>query len=190
MTPLQFDPETTALVLIDLQHAIKARPLSPHSFDVVVTSARRLGHALRARGGTVVYVRVDIADMQPRTAIDAPSQMTGTPPPEASELVGESGYQDGDLLITKRTWGAFYGTALDQKLRWKGIRTIILGGVATNFGVESTARAACDRGYELIFPEDAMSSVSTEVHEFPLKYVFPRMGHVRSTAQVLEYLAQ
>lgn len=84
--------------------------------------------------------------------------------------------------------GAFYGTDLEQQLRRRNIRTIILGGIATNFGVECTARSAFDRGYQLVFAEDAMSSVSAEAHQFSVDTIFPRMGRVRSTAQIITAL--
>jgi nicotinamidase-related amidase len=102
-----------------------------------------------------------------RPMLPSEIRMHRAPPATASQLIPENGYQSGDLMITKRQWGAFYGTELDQQLRRRGIRTIILGGVATNFGVESTARAAFDRGYEVIFVEDAMTSISAEVHHLP-----------------------
>ena len=110
------------------------------------------------------------------------------PLPGASQLVAESGYQAGDLLITKRQWGAFYGTELNQQLRRRKVQTIILGGIATNFGVESTARDAFDRGYELIFVEDAMSSLSVPAHDFAIQNIFPRVGRVRTVEEVLKKL--
>jgi nicotinamidase-related amidase len=87
--------------------------------------------------------------------------------------------------VTKRQWGAFYGTDLDLQLRRRDIRTIIMAGIATNFGVESTARDAQERGYELIFAEDAISSMSVEMHRFPVENIFPVMGRVRSTEEIL-----
>jgi nicotinamidase-related amidase len=190
MSTLQFDPKSTALVLIDLQHGIVGRPLARHSASDVIARAAQLASALRARGGTVVYVRVDLAEVLHRP-VDAPTRDPNAPPPPAmaSQIVPESGYQAADLLITKRQWGAFYGTELDQQLRRRRIRTVLLGGVATNFGVESTARAAFDRGYELIFVEDAMSSVSATAHDFAEQNIFPSMGRVRKLEQVLEALA-
>jgi nicotinamidase-related amidase len=110
------------------------------------------------------------------------------PPPSASELVPEAGIQPGDIIITKRQWGAFYGTNLEQALDRKGIDTIIMAGIATNMGVESTARAAFDAGYALVFAEDAMTTMSAEWHEFPIKNLFPRMGRVRTTAEIIEAL--
>jgi nicotinamidase-related amidase len=91
--------------------------------------------------------------------------------------------------VTKRHWGAFYGTELEQQLLRRGIKTIILGGVATNFGVESTARAAFDRGYEILFAEDAMSSISAEAHDFSVRSLFPRIGRVRTVDQILAGLS-
>lgn len=187
---LQFDPQSAALVLIDLQNGIVGRTLAPHSAHEVVGRAARLAAALRVNRGAVVYVRVDVADVL-RLPVDAPMRDPNAPPPppSASQVVAESGYQASDLLITKRQWGAFYGTELDQQLRRRKVQTIILGGIATNFGVESTARAAFDRGYELIFVEDAMSSLSAAAHDFAIQNIFPRMGRVRSTAETLSALA-
>jgi nicotinamidase-related amidase len=192
MTHLAIDAKSTALVLIDLQHGIVGRPqLAPHAGADLVKRAASLAEAFREKGGTVAYVRVEIGEVL-RPQVDAPmfDPSAPPPPPIASQLVPESGYQAGDLLIVKRQWGAFYGTDLDQQLRRRGIRTIVIGGIATNFGVESTARAAFDRGYALIFVEDAMASFSAEVHGFAVQHIFPRMGRVRTSGEVLEALGQ
>jgi nicotinamidase-related amidase len=185
---LTLNPKTTALVLIDLQQAIVARQLAPHTSADVVARAAKLASALRDSGGTVAYVHVLITDIL-RLPADKPTQRPSEPfPPSASELVPEAGFTEGDLLITKRQWGAFYGTNLEQQLRRRGIKTIILGGIATNMGVESTARAAHDQGYELVFAEDAMSSMSTEFHQFPVQNIFPIMGRVRSSDEIITAL--
>lgn len=189
MSTLSLPAASTALVLIDLQRAIVARELAPHPAAKVLENARQLAAAFRAAGGTVVYVHVDLASILKPLA-DAPSQPPGSPPPpaNASEVVPESGYQPGDLLVTKRHWGAFYGTDLEQHLRRRHITTIVLGGIATNYGVESTARAAAERAYEQVFVEDAMTSMSADAHAFSLKYVLARIGRVRSTAEVIAAL--
>ena len=96
--------------------------------------------------------------------------------PGWSDFVPELNIQKDDFLITKHQWGAFYGTELDLQLRRRGINTIILCGISTNFGVESTARSAYELGYNQIFVEDAMSARSKEEHEYPLKYIFPGLG--------------
>jgi nicotinamidase-related amidase len=183
------DPATTALVLIDLQRGIVGRPLAPHAPADVVRRAAGLAAALRAKGGLVAYVRVLVAEIL-ALPVDAPNPRPATPPPpESWELVPEAGRLPTDPLISKRQWGAFHGTDLDQHLRRRGVRTVIMAGIATNFGVESTARAAFDRGYALVFAEDAMTSATAEMHDFSVKTLFPRMGRVRSTAQIAAALA-
>jgi nicotinamidase-related amidase len=140
----------------------------------------------RSLGSTVALVRVDFLGDKDRLqpAIDAPPMGTLG----KSALVPEVGPKEGDILITKRQWGAFYGTELDLQLRRRGIRTIVLGGIATNFGVESTARDAFERGYDQVFVEDAMSSVNADGHRFTVEVIFPRIGKVRSTDEVLRAL--
>ncbi len=186
---LALDPKTTALVLIDLQHGITARQVAPHASADVLSRAAQLAAAMRAGGGTVIYVRVLGSEfLQLPTDVSFP-RPTGPLPPNVFDLVPESGVQPTDIVVTKRQWGAFYGTDLEQHLRRRQIRTIILGGIATHIGVESTARTAYDEGFELVFAEDAMSSLSAETHAFPVAHTFPRMGRVRSTAQILAALA-
>jgi nicotinamidase-related amidase len=189
MADFELDAKTTAMVMIDLQKGIVGRPLQPHAAPAIMGNSAKLAAALRSAGGALVFVRVDLADMIHQPA-DSPTRDPNAPKPpaEASELSSDSGYLPGDIVVTKRSWGAFYGTELDQLLRRRGIRTIVIGGVATNIGVESTARAAYDRGYHLVFVEDAMSTLSPEWHRFAVENIFPRMGHVRSTEQVLAAL--
>jgi nicotinamidase-related amidase len=189
MDKLELDPKTTALILIDLQHGIIGLPLAPRTGAEVIKTAAALATTVRSAGGTVIYVRIEVSEILHRPT-DAPTRDPNAPPPPAiaSQLVPESGVQDGDIVIVKRQWGAFYGTALEQQLRRRGIRTIMIGGIATNIGVESTAREAFDRGYEMVFVEDAMSTISQEAHTFAVTTIFPRMGRVRTAAQLHEAL--
>ena len=189
MSTLSMDPKTTALVLIDLQQGLVARPGAPRPGADVVRNAVRLAAKFRERGAVVALVRVSFAPDRKdavNTQVDAPFQMSGPLPPNWSEIVPEVGPREGDLVITKRQWGAFYGTDLDLHLRRRGVRTIVLGGIATNFGVESTARDAFERAYQLIFVEDAMTSLTVEGHAFVIQNIFPRLGLVRSTDVVIE----
>ena len=186
----EMDPKTTALILIDLQTGILAREPAPHTAKDVVSRCAQLANAVRSTGGTVVYVHVllhEIARLpaaSPMIPPDAPK-----PPAAASELVPEAGYQpETDILITKRQWGAFHGTPLDQLLRRRGITTIVMGGIATNFGVESTARTAAEHGYAVVFAEDAMSTMSAEMHAFAVGKIFPIIGRVHSSAEIEEAL--
>ena len=189
---LELEPARTALVVIDLQRGIVAMPTAPRSSAEVVTRAVQLAAALRAAGGIVVLVHVtpspDGKDgLRPVT--DAPAQTGGRSlPPEWADFVPELEPQAGDIVITKRQWGAFYGTELDLQLRRRGIDTIVLCGISTSIGVESTARDAFERGYEQVFVEDAMTARSPDDHAHALRTVFARIGRVRSTAEVLAAL--
>ena len=189
MATLEIEAKSTALILIDLQQGIVALPTAPYSSAEVVQRAAALAAAFREKGGTVVYVRVDLANML-RLPVDSPARDPNAPPPpaSASELVPEAGRQAGDVLITKRQWGAFFGTDLEQQLRQRGIRKIVLGGIATNYGVESTARAAVGLGFELVVVEDATASLTATLHRFPHEHIFPRIGRVRTTAEVIAAL--
>jgi nicotinamidase-related amidase len=187
---LSLDPRTTALVMIDLQHGIVGRSLAPYGGAEVVARAKHLADAMRAKGAPIVWVRVLLNELRFPPA-DVSMHAPGTPPApaEASELVPGIGIQPGDVVVSKRQWGAFYGTDLELQLRRRGIQTIVLGGIATNFGVESTARAAFDSGFGLVFVEDATSSLDDEMHRFNFQKLFPYMGRVRSTQQVIDALA-
>jgi nicotinamidase-related amidase len=189
--PLIPDPKRTALVVIDLQHGIVGRSPAPHSGPDVVARANLLAGALRKAGGTIVWFRVtpspDGRDaLGPPT--DAPNVTPGERPANWAELVSEVDKQPGDFVLTKRQWGGFYGTELDLQLRRRGVGTIILCGITTNIGVESTARDAFERGYHQVFAEDATSARTAEEHEFVMRTTFPRLGRVRSTADILAAL--
>jgi len=185
MSDLDIDIGRTALVLIDLQNGNVKRDLAPYTAEEVVGNCVLLADEVRNRGGMVIFVHVLLDQLQMPPA-DAPLAK-GTPP-EASQLAPEAQVQATDVVVTKRQWGAFYGTDLDQLLRRRNIRTLIFGGIATNIGVESTARAALDRGYALVFAEDAMSSMQAEGHRFACENTFRIMGKVRSTRHVIDAL--
>lgn len=188
--PLTIDPKTTALVVIDLQKGILGRETVPHAAPDVVARAAQLAKRCRAVGATVVLVNVSFSgEEKHRLAqpVDAPNP-PGKMAPGFDLLDPALGTAATDVLITKRQWGAFYGTGLDMELRRRGVTTIILCGIATNIGVESTARDAWERNYNLVFVEDAMATMNAGAHEISLKYIFPRIGRVRSTEQILAAL--
>ncbi|MGV3769452.1 MAG: hydrolase [Sphingobium phenoxybenzoativorans] len=191
MVDTVFDPATTALVAIDLQHGIVNLEAVPHKSGDVVANTAKIAKALRDKGGVAVFVRVTNSE----DGADALSPTTDIVPPVApprpsywAELVPKLNIKDGDIIVTKRQWGAFYGTDLEMHLRRRGIKTIILTGIATNIGVESTARDAYERGFDQIFVEDATSALNAEAHKHSFT-LFGRMGRVRSTEQVLDVLA-
>lgn len=188
---LTLDPKHTALVVIDLQAGIVGMEAAPHPSPAVVQHAAALADRFRELGSFVVLVQVgpsaDGRDALMPTTDGAP---TRTRPPEGWDaIVPALGPKPGDHLLRKRQWGAFYGTDLDLQLRRRGIHTLVLCGISTNYGVESTARDAYERGYDQVFVEDACSARAAEDHAFAMTRIFPRIGRVRSTQQVLEALA-
>ena len=189
MDDFSIDLASTALVLVDLQNGNMARELAPYSAQAVLGNCVLLAQEMRLRGGTVIFVRVLMNELQSPPA-DAPLRAPGAPapPPDASHFAPEAGVEATDIVVVKRQWGAFYGTELDQLLRRRHIKTLVLGGIVTNIGVESTARAAYDRGYALVFAEDAMSGISAEAHTFACKNTFRIMGRVRTTAELIDAL--
>ncbi|MBK3626311.1 isochorismatase family protein [Streptomyces asoensis] len=166
---LPLAPARSALILVDLMDRIVALPLEPRKGTEVLTAAEELASAFRSAGALVVLVRVE----RPGVAEQPPG----------SALV-QGLRRDGDVEIVKRTIGAFQGTGLDDLLRERGVTTLVLAGIATNLGVESTARAAGDLGYDLVFVEDAMSALTGAEHEASVKLDFPRLGTVTRTADV------
>ena len=185
MAELSLDPKTTAVVFIDLQHGILQRQLAPHTREQVVAAANRLADAARAAGSSVIYVHVSLGEA-PAGPTDRPTPKPPEPvPAELLELVPELHRQPEDHVLLKRQRGAFYGTDLEQMLRMRSVKTIVLGGVATNIGVESTGREAFDRRYAVVFAEDAMTSVSAELHQFAVENIFPMFGRVRNTQEIV-----
>jgi nicotinamidase-related amidase len=187
MSELSLDPKSTAIVMIDLQHAVVGRDVKPHSAADVVERSKKLADAVRAKGGVVVFIHVILSDFLSLN-VDEGMQMPKELPAEASDIVPTAGMQPGDLLISKKHWGAFAGTNLEQELRSRGVDTVVLTGIATNIGVESTLRQGTGLGFHFVVVEDACSTFSPEMQEFAVKHIFPRLARVRSTEQVLEAL--
>jgi nicotinamidase-related amidase len=181
---------TSALVVIDIQKGILARP-AVHPVQAVVDNVVKLVDAFRARNLPVVLVRVGwSADMG-----DAIKTRVQAGPPITSVPAGFSDYAEElhadparDILVLKHQWGAFYGTDLELQLRRRGVTNIVLCGIATSIGVESTARNAFESAYNLTFAADAMTDVNLEAHERALSIIFPRIGEVGSTDEILAKL--
>ena len=181
---MQLNTKTTALVLIDLQKGVLARSLLPHPASTVYARSKALATRLRAAGSPIVWVRVSFASNfadAPSAKVDQPSDMGSLPAgwDEFPEALHPS-----DLMVTKRQWGAFYGTDLDLQLRRRGVKTIVLGGIASSIGVESTARSAWEHGYELLLCEDLCSDLSEEPHTHSFKHIFPRLARVVNSESI------
>jgi len=189
--PLTLDRAATALVLIDLQYGIVGQNVHPQPSGDVVARCKRLAQAFRAVNAPVVVVTVGSAgdgkDMLAPTA-DSPAPAAGARPANWSTVVDELDAQPTDLRIMKHQWGAFYGTELDLQLRRRGIARVVVGGLMTNFGVESTARDAYQHNYAVIVAEDACASFAADMHRFAIEKTLPRVGLVRSTGQIVAAL--
>ncbi|GGF38550.1 hydrolase [Aliidongia dinghuensis] len=188
----KLNPLTTALVLIDLQRGVLPFARGWRSGNDVLAAAAPLAARFRALSAPVVLVRVgwsaDFGDAL-KQPVDQPPQLSADGlPAHWWDLPDELAPAGSDIHVTKRQWGAFYGTELDLQLRRRGVTTIVLGGISTNIGVESTARQAWELGYALVLAEDAMSAQSVEHHRFSVENILPRLGRVRQTAEILAAL--
>ncbi|PSJ26492.1 hydrolase [Streptosporangium nondiastaticum] len=175
--------DTTALVLIDLQKGIVALPTA-HPSEEIVERGARLAAAFRERGLPVVLVRV-VGAAPGRS--EAPLR-GGEPPAGFADLVPGLGRAESDIVVTKHTWGAFHATDLDLQLRRRGVTQIVLAGIATGAGVESTARAAHEHGYHVTVVTDAVTDTDPEVHRVAVEKVFPRLAETGTTDEVLKLL--
>ena len=179
------DPKT-ALIVVDLQKGIAALPVPAiHSIADVVARSRALAEACRRHHLPVVIVNV--AGVAPgRTEQARPGGMA--PPPDFAEILPELGQQPEDIRVTKRSWGAFANTDLEDRLKSLGVTQVIITGVATSVGVEATARQAYEAGFSVTLATDAMTDRQAEAHEYSITKVFPRLGETGTTAEILDLL--
>jgi nicotinamidase-related amidase len=180
----QLEP-TSALILIDLQKGIvdSVRP----AVDGVVDNAVALAAAFRAHGRTVVLVNV-AGGAPGRTDVQAAGGARPSLPEGFAELLPELGSDPDDILLTKHRWGAFTGSDLDEQLRARGVTQVVVGGVSTSVGVETTARSAFELGYNVVLAVDAMLDRDPVCHEHTIARIFPKLGETSTTAAVLAAL--
>jgi nicotinamidase-related amidase len=176
---------TSALIIIDLQQGIAALP-SNHSFADVVRHARRLADAFRERHLPVVLVNV--AGRAPGRT-EQPPRLPDPLPADWAELLPEIGRQDEDILVTKHSWGAFTRTGLEDRLRSLGVTQVVIAGIATGVGVETTARQAYELGFNVTLAVDAMTDSRPQAHDHCLTLVFPRLGETGTTEEIVALLA-
>ncbi|HEY8298672.1 MAG TPA: hydrolase [Candidatus Baltobacteraceae bacterium] len=187
----EFFSGLTALVVIDLQRGVVDRETAPHTAKDVVTRTGRLVEAFHGKRLPVVFVRVsfDAGGGDALAPLLDDAVAAASRPAGWDEIVPDLGARASDTIVTKRNWGAFYGTDLDLQLRRRSVTRIVLCGISTNIGVESTARDAYERNYPILFVEDAMAAMTAEEHAHAVGGVFRRMGIVRSSDAVVGALA-
>lgn len=176
------DPNT-ALIVVDLQKGIVGSPFI-HPIDGIVDRSRALLDAFRERGLPVVLVNV--AGVAPgRTEWPRHS---GSLPAGWTDFIPELDQQPGDIVVTKRTWGAFTNTGLDDRLKTLGVTQVVIAGVATGTGVEATARQAYEHGFNVTLALDAMTDARSEAHDYSIEKVFPRLGETGTAQDVIRLL--
>ncbi|MFJ8948800.1 hydrolase [Streptomyces sp. NPDC102384] len=190
MSLTTLDPKT-ALVVVDLQKGLMGVSGAPYAVSDVVDRSARLADAFRGAGLPVVLVRVSLsADGSDATPGRTETPSSGRAMPEGwDEITDALAGHPEDITVTKRNWSAFYGTDLDLHLRRRGITQVVLTGVATSIGVESTARAAHEHGYHVTLATDAMTDLAPEAHRGSVERIFPRLGETGTTDEVLKLLA-
>lgn len=180
----------TALVLVDLQKGITDNiETKPHSISDILQNATKMLQLFREKEGFIVFVKVDFLDGKDALK---PNSMKSLPGGQAdskfSELADELRVKSTDYVISKRGFSAFFSTDLDLQLRRRGIKNIILGGVSTHIGVDTTARDAYQNAYNQYFISDMMSAQESSLHNFSIDHIFPYMGQVVTTNQMINVL--
>lgn len=198
----KINPNTTVLLFFDMLngHIKTDNPVTQARFKDVIPNAVGLLAAARKHQMMVAYAHANHRDDNGTTASTIRDRDNYQNPLREdhveqrifgggtweSSVIDELAPQPEDYLIPKYRWNAFFQTYLELALRTRGIDTIVLCGGSTDVGVASTAYMARDLDYNIIFASDACSSHQMDCHEFLMDRVFPRMGRVRTSAEILE----
>jgi nicotinamidase-related amidase len=178
------DPNT-ALLVVDLQKGIVGLP--GVAIGEVAANAKALTDAFRAHGKPVVLINVTgTAPGRTEQQRRLPDQL----PEGFADFIPELGRQPDDIVITKRTWGAFPSTDLEARLRAIGVTQVVVLGVATGTGVEATARQAYEAGFNVTLAIDAMTDPRREAHDYSIANVFPRLGETGTSQEIIDLLAK
>jgi nicotinamidase-related amidase len=181
--PLTTLDSHTALIVIDLQNGIVGFP-TVHPIAEVVRNAATLADAFRRHSLPVVLVNV-AGGAPGRTE---QSRSLGELPADWTDLVPELNQQPEDHTVTKRTWGAFTNTGLEKYLKSRGVTQVVIAGVATSIGVESTARHAHEMGFHVTLAVDAMIDMNPDAHLNSITRIFPRLGETGTTQEIIDLL--
>jgi nicotinamidase-related amidase len=172
-----------ALIVIDLQKGIVALPTA-HPTSEVIKHASELADAFRRHKLPVMLVNVTGGAPgraeQTRSLANLPAGW--------SDLVPELNRQPDDHTVTKKTWGAFTNTDLEQHLKKLGVTQVVIAGVSTSAGVESTARFAHECGFNVTLATDAMTDTNPDAHINSVTRIFPRLGETGTTQEIIALL--
>lgn len=187
---LTIDAKTTALVLVDFQNFSVKLKTTPISAREALANGARLADACREKNVLVVLIRVGHpSNHTPHPNLPIDQAFSGFDYSDnPMEICAELGPKDGDVIVDKYNWGAFYQTNLDAQLRRRGITTLIMGGLVTHIGVDTTMRQAQERNYAQVLASDAVAAFELSQHEHVMVHVAPRLSKVRTTGQILAAL--
>jgi nicotinamidase-related amidase len=182
--PLTTLDPNTALIVIDLQKGIVTGNFV-HPIGEVIDQTRALIEVFRAKNLPVVLVNVagrptGRTEHGPRSNTSFAEGWT--------DLLPQLDQHLSDIVVTKRSWGAFATTDIESQLKARGVTQVVVTGVATSVGVEATARQAYEQGFHVTLALDAMTDMREEAHEYSIGNVFPRLGETGSTQKIISLL--
>ena len=194
---LEFDPKSTALLIIDMQRDFvmpggfgEALGNDVTPLQATIAPTKRVLEAARKKGMLVIHTREghrpDLTDCPPTKLVRGRGKIRiGDPGPMGRILVrGEIGHDivpelvpaPGEPVIDKPGKGAFYATDLELILRDRGIKTLIVCGVTTEVCVNTSVREANDRGYECVVLSDCVGSYFPEFQKAALAMIKAQGG--------------
>jgi nicotinamidase-related amidase len=181
----------TALLVVDLQTGV-VRSAADRLTDAVPSMAQVLDRTRAlidaVRQHELPVVLINVAGSAPGRTQE-PGRFSGPFPEGFTDFVPELGQRPEDITVTKRSWGAFAGTDLDARLRTMAITQVIVAGIATGTGVESTARQAFEQGYNVTLAIDAMTDIRAPAHHYSIESVFPRLGEPGTVQDIIDLLS-
>ncbi|KAK5112743.1 hypothetical protein LTR62_003841 [Meristemomyces frigidus] len=203
-----FSPETTALVVIDMQRDFceESGYLSHQGYDIapiraIIPSIQRLLSVSRAAGLPIFHTREghrpDLSDLPSRELFRSRNNASGLGIGDRGPLGrllirGEPGHdiipelypREGEPVVEKPGKGAFTNTDFDLLLRVKGVRNLVFCGVTTDVCVSTSVREANDRGYECLIVPDGCAASERELHEAAVRTVGTEGGIFGATARL------
>jgi len=182
--PLTTLDPNTALIVIDLQKGIVSGNFV-HPIGGIIDRTRALIEVFRAKDLPVVLVNV-AGRPAGRTEQGPRSNMTF--PDGWTDLLPQMDLQPSDIIVTKRSWGAFATTDIESRLKARSVTQVVVTGVVTSVGVEATARQAYEQGFNVTLALDAMTDIREEAHEYSIRNVFPRLGETGPTQEIISLL--
>ena len=188
------DPQRAALLIWDMEYAI-----GPNAFNYkdMLPKLQELSGLARRVGVPVFYsvqTGFDVAKEEAgvwvrirmkRAKVTDPSQLLKEKEdPHDREIIAELKPQPQDIVFQKRRPDGFVGTDFDLMLRSNGVKTILISGVATEGGIEGTARSARNLGYDVVILKDCVGSRNRELHELALKLMEQTFFDIATAAEI------